>query len=43
MDAVPFLVAKPTDMLSLEHQKKDSPVGQRLVDRCGTAHKSNET
>ena len=41
MDAIPFMLAKTANMLPLEIRsikKKDPPVGQHLVECCGTAH-----
>ena len=38
MEAVPSMLAKHVTTRISEHQKKDSAVGQHLVECCGTAH-----
>ena len=40
MDAVPSMLAKPADVTTRisEHPKKNCPVGQHLVECCGTTH-----
>ena len=42
LGAVPSMLAKPAEIRSInrnsEHQTKDSPVGQNLVECCTTAH-----
>ena len=41
-DAVSSILAKPADILprSLSHQKKDSLLGQDIVECCSKGHKS---